>query len=584
MKVTLDCLHLHPYLEGMYEQHRVDDLMLSMERTGLEPVNPIVVTPKSEGGYFIISGRRRLEALLIANVEEYEVMVLDDLDDDNSIESLIVDLNKQRFKSGRELLMEFRHFDKLHDKKRGQPGRKYELIAKEINKSPDWVKGIKILDNFFMGLEGDVVMENVLGGNLAPHQATKIKKAAEKYPEQFNSKASLEKLCNRQFDFDRLSYALQFLKLDDDSDFKLIEGYLLRNYTLEEFNKLLFDLNKINQVIDDHNTGKVDVQELTSKYSTENSCLILGDNREASIELPFGTKIKCLIGSPPYGDRRLNGDDPETETGHHMNGEQYASYLADTYQRYIPYLESDGSVYVIIDDFKSKDGSLACSLEHFVVEMTKRGFFLASRYSWIKANPMPRRYNGKNMVNGMEMIYRFVLDPKNYFSNPDLFLELDIVDSEKLKVSGGCTNHDNDGTSNKGSLYIQSHLKKVRNTLGEQDCIDVIRGNAANPEDFFRQVEEKKHTSTAPIYLTAVLVLESTRPGEVVCDIWNGVASTGVSALLLQRKYVGIEKEGSYFQQSCRRMEMTEGMIQEAGLASQEVPVISLDLQSPMAA
>jgi DNA modification methylase len=41
-------------------------------------------------------------------------------------------------------------------------------------------------------------------------------------------------------------------------------------------------------------------------------------------------------------------------------------------------------------------------------------------------------------------------------------------------------------------------------------------------------------------------------------DIWGGVGNTMTSSLLLGRKYVGIELEDEYFQQSCRRVDETE--------------------------
>ena len=122
----------------------------------------------------------------------------------------------------------------------------------------------------------------------------------------------------------------------------------------------------------------------------------------------------------------------------------------------------------------------------------------------------------------------------------------------------GCTNTTGDGKTSRGSSYYQSHMKKLRNTLDEKSCGDIIRGNVSNPEDFFRQEGEKRHTSTSPNYLTSTFILESTRPGDLVVDIWNGVGNTMVSTLLLNRKYVGIELENDYFQQTCRRIQMTK--------------------------
>jgi DNA modification methylase len=44
-------------------------------------------------------------------------------------------------------------------------------------------------------------------------------------------------------------------------------------------------------------------------------------------------------------------------------------------------------------------------------------------------------------------------------------------------------------------------------------------------------------------------------------DIWGGVGNTMTSSLLLGRKYVGIELEDEYFQQSCRRVDETEKIL-----------------------
>ena len=60
------------------------------------------------------------------------------------------------------------------------------------------------------------------------------------------------------------------------------------------------------------------------------------------------------------------------------------------------------------------------------------------------------------------------------------------------------------------------------------------------------------------MYLSSTLILESTEPGDLVVDIWNGVGNSMESALLLGRKFVGIELENDYFQQTGRRAEDTE--------------------------
>ena len=54
------------------------------------------------------------------------------------------------------------------------------------------------------------------------------------------------------------------------------------------------------------------------------------------------------------------------------------------------------------------------------------------------------------------------------------------------------------------------------------------------------------------------LILESTKPGDLVVDIWNGVGGTMESSLSLQRDYIGVELEENYFRQTQRRLQILE--------------------------
>ena len=576
VKISIAKLSAHPYHEDVYKSVTTSSLKLSFNRTNNEPIYPIIIVPNTNDPelpdlYWVVSGMLRLNTLIQSGFEEAEVIIMD-LTDEIQIRNLIIDLNKQRVKSGHELLMEFRHYIKMYPDHRGKKGSRYSKIAKEMGGSKEQIKQFVMMNKFFSG-EGDVVLEKIFGKELSLSQAEKLKKVVEKYPEKFASEDSFHKLCDGTFDFNRLEYSISNLSIDDELEFELITSYLKKELTPEEFTKMLEKMGRVEKRVDSHKNNKVIVPEIDENYQSDHAHLIQGNNREVEFINPFGKPINCIIGSPPYGNLRLNGDDHDTETGHNMNGSQYGLYLSETYERYKQYMSPDGSIYVIIDDFRNNAGSLSCSYEHFVVEMERRGFFLVSRYVWWKKNPQPRSHQSKNMVNGFEMIYRFTLDPKNYYSNPDLFIELD---EKEEGFRSGCTNTDNSGNTTRGGLYYQPNLKKPRNTLDEETCkkivmdntqdlddnfrknIDVIKGNVQNPEGYFLADDEKRHTSTAPQYLTKTLILESTRPGDLVVDIWNGVGGTMESALQLQRDYLGIELEENYFKQSQRRLQMIE--------------------------
>ena len=577
VNIKIEKLFQHPYRQQVYRSTSDDYLEESIKRTNNKPVYPIIVIPINNPeipdiDYWLLSGWNRLIALKQMGQTEVEVIVKD-ITDETQIRNLIIDLNKQRIKTGRELLMEFRHYLQMYPEQRGIPGSRYSKIGKEMGRSKDRIKDFVMLDNFFNG-QGDMVLENIFGNELSVSQGFKLKEVVGKYPEKFTSEESFKKICEKSFDFNRLDYSLSNLDLNDEMDFELIKRYLQKDLTTDEFTKLLEKQVKVEKRKDNHKNNKVSVPEIDENYISEHVHLIKGNNREVEFTNPFGRPINCMVGSPFYGNLRLNGDDIEKEIGHNMTGYEYGLYVSETYEHYKQFMSPDGSIYVIVDDFRNDKGVLSCGYEHFVVEMERKGFYLVGRYLWWKKNPQPRSHQSKNMVNGFEMIYRFVLNPENYYSNPDLFIELDEKE-EGFRV-GGCTNTDNRGNTTRGGMYYQPNMKKPRNTFDEDVCkqivldniqglddnfrknIDVIKGNVQHPEDNFRDENEKRHTSTSPQYLTMTLILESTKKGDLVVDIWNGVGGTMESSLNLQRDYIGIELEENYFRQTQRRLQMIE--------------------------
>ena len=66
-----------------------------------------------------------------------------------------------------------------------------------------------------------------------------------------------------------------------------------------------------------------------------------------------------------------------------------------------------------------------------------------------------------------------------------------------------------------------------------------------------------KHPTQKPIGLLNRIILASTKEGDLVLDPFCGSSTTGVTAVLSKRKYVGIELEDSYLKLSRNRLEST---------------------------
>jgi site-specific DNA-methyltransferase (adenine-specific) len=73
--------------------------------------------------------------------------------------------------------------------------------------------------------------------------------------------------------------------------------------------------------------------------------------------------------------------------------------------------------------------------------------------------------------------------------------------------------------------------------------------------------EEKKygrHPTQKPLALMERVVLASTNKGDVILDPFNGSGTTGVAALINDRKYIGIEYDKKYLDVSIKRIKDTD--------------------------
>ena len=66
---------------------------------------------------------------------------------------------------------------------------------------------------------------------------------------------------------------------------------------------------------------------------------------------------------------------------------------------------------------------------------------------------------------------------------------------------------------------------------------------------------ERKHPNEKPLQLVLQFVRKHTTPGDLIIDPFMGSGTTGVAALQLGRKFIGIELDPEYFDVACRRME-----------------------------
>ena len=80
---------------------------------------------------------------------------------------------------------------------------------------------------------------------------------------------------------------------------------------------------------------------------------------------------------------------------------------------------------------------------------------------------------------------------------------------------------------------------------------DVWTGALTKPSE----KTEGKHPTQKPEYLLEKIVLASTEEGQVILDPFCGSGTTGVEAMRLGRRFIGIDVNAEYLDISKRRLE-----------------------------
>lgn len=112
-----------------------------------------------------------------------------------------------------------------------------------------------------------------------------------------------------------------------------------------------------------------------------------------------------------------------------------------------------------------------------------------------------------------------------------------------------------------GGIYLPSGMG--RNSWGfvsMQHCLfygsapDLHRGARATAIYSTEVSEKNGHPCPKPIGWMKWVVALASRPGETILDPFMGSGTTGVAAIKLGRRFIGIEIEPTYFDISCRRI------------------------------
>ena len=158
----------------------------------------------------------------------------------------------------------------------------------------------------------------------------------------------------------------------------------------------------------------------------------------------------------------------------------------------------------------------------FVGEMLKNGWSLNDEIIWLKNNP--QYTSGNRTVRSHEYIFHFVKKGCTTF-----FYDTELA--KKVSDPNGFCVY---GKDNKPKFF--SGMDFRGNTL---------RTNGANTGELRKQCRQEgfhlTHSATFPLEVPTLLVLLTSKPGDLVVDPFNGTGSVGEVCRYSGRNYVGYE-------------------------------------------
>ena len=248
--------------------------------------------------------------------------------------------------------------------------------------------------------------------------------------------------------------------------------------------------------------------------STSGIELINGDCISLMEKIPENS-VDLIFADPPY-NLQLNKDllrpNNSKVEGVKEDWDKFASF--DDYDKFTRtwlqearrILKKDGAIWVI--------GSYH-NIFRVGASLQDLGYWILNDVFWRKSNPMPN-FRGRRFTNAHEtLIWAAKSDSSKYVFNYDALKEL------------------NEGTQMRSDWFLPicSGSERLKGKDGK-----------------------KIHPTQKPEALLHRIIIATTKKGDLILDPFLGTGTTGAVAKRLARKFIGIEKDKSYFKESQKRI------------------------------
>ena len=483
IEVKVNDLTTHPWSAMIYDYRKnskeIKFLAKTIELVGL--LEPIVINDKNQ----IISGNRRWKAFMFLGRTTIKAIRTNSRDNE---EQSIVFHNQQRKKTPQEVINEAECILGILGTRQG---KRSDLLKEEKGN----IFGIIGRDRF-------EVAAKVIG-DISASSLRRIMDVVEFEKESESNKelGLVEKIIRKELSTNSAHNMMRSIQRDR-KEIKIEKKRELRPIKSDDFTI--------------HNKSSAKMDEVKSK------------------------SIQVVFTSPPYYNLRFYGNSVEgqpelgQESSPHLFVKNLAKHLRDVKR----VLKDEGSFFLNIGETYNRGANLIIPTRLLLELCDKEGWYVVNEIIWKKSNALPQS-SSRRLQPTYEKIFHLVKDPEKYF-----YQELRIATQNEIRLVRA-PNDRSSTSSERGQagFLLNRDFQKFKDFLDEQNVKDVITGsNAATRQVELRRIDSSvDHPALMPDYLPLIPILTTSRAGDIILDPFSGSATTGKTALLLSRKYVGYE-------------------------------------------
>jgi DNA modification methylase len=281
----------------------------------------------------------------------------------------------------------------------------------------------------------------------------------------------------------------------------------------------------VNQNLNQEETGRPDVDFQTDK-------VYFGDCLEVLKKFPDNC-IDLIVTSPPYADNRK-----KTYGG--IPPSQYVKWFLPISEQLKRVLKPDGSFVLNIKE-RVVDGERGMYVYDLVRDMRGQGWLWIEEYIWHKKNTYPGKWPNR-FRDLWEHCYHFTKAAKFRMYQEAVMVPIGDWAPRRL--------------NNLGKNDTTRQISKTKSGFGKNVSHWVER-DVVYPGNVLHLATEsgnQNHSAAFPISLPTWFIQLFSQKRDVVLDPFLGSGTTAVSAIKLDRKYIGIEKNEEYYKTALERI------------------------------